>query len=54
MHIQPADSDRADPDSYLFGPRQAWFAYAMTVSLMILDYVDRQVIVSIFPHIKAE
>jgi len=54
MHIQPADSGRADPDSYLFGPRQAWFAYAMTISLMIFDYVDRQVIVTIFPHLKAE
>ena len=54
MHIQPLDSDRADPDSYLFGPRQAWFAYAMTISLMIFDYVDRQVIVTIFPHLKAE
>ena len=54
MHIPSADAERADPDSYLFGPRQAWFAYAMTVSLMILDYVDRQVIVSIFPHLKAE
>jgi MFS transporter, Spinster family, sphingosine-1-phosphate transporter len=54
VHIQPADSDRADPDSYLFGPRQAWFAYAMTISLMIFDYVDRQVIVTIFPHLKAE
>jgi MFS transporter, Spinster family, sphingosine-1-phosphate transporter len=53
MHM-PADSDRADPDSYLFGPRQAWFAYAMTISLMIFDYVDRQVIVTIFPHLKAE
>ena len=54
MHIPSANSERADPDSYLFGPRQAWFAYAMTVSLMIFDYVDRQVIVTIFPHLKAE
>ncbi|MBC5786139.1 MFS transporter [Ramlibacter sp. USB13] len=41
-------------DSYLFGPRAAWFAYAMTLGLMIMDYVDRQVIVSLFPHMKAE
>ena len=26
----------------------------MTVALMILDYVDRQVIVSLFPYLKAE
>ena len=32
----------------------AWFAYAMTISLMIFDYVDRQVIVTIFPHLKEE
>ena len=41
-------------DSYLIGPRQAWFAFAMTIALMIFDYVDRQVIVSLFPHLKAE
>jgi MFS family permease len=44
----------AQGDNYLFGPRQAWFAFAMTVGLMIFDYVDRQVIVSLFPHLKAE
>ena len=41
-------------DRYLFGPGAAWFAFAMTVGLMIFDYVDRQVIVSLFPHLKAE
>lgn len=41
-------------DDYLFGPGAAWFAFAMTLGLMIFDYVDRQVIVSLFPHIKAE
>lgn len=40
-------------DSYLFTRRAAWFAYAMTLALMVVDYVDRQVIVSLFPHIKA-
>jgi MFS family permease len=44
----------AHGDNYLFGRRQAWFAFAMTVGLMIFDYVDRQVIVSLFPHLKAE
>nr|WP_088958973.1 MFS transporter [Variovorax sp. HW608] len=39
-------------DSYLFGPRQAWFAFAMTLGLMMVDYIDRQVIVSLFPHLK--
>jgi MFS transporter, Spinster family, sphingosine-1-phosphate transporter len=41
-------------DGYLFGPRQAWFAYAMTIGLMLFDYIDRQVIVSLFPHLKSE
>ena len=34
--------------------RAAWFAYAMTVALMVFDYVDRQVIVSMFRYLKAE
>ena len=44
----------AKTNGYLFGPGPAWFAYAMTVALMIVDYVDRQVIVSMFPYLKAE
>lgn len=39
---------------YLFSRGQAWFAFAMTLALMIFDYVDRQVIVSLFPYLKAE
>ncbi|WP_418320153.1 MFS transporter [Piscinibacter sakaiensis] len=41
-------------DDYLAGPRAAWFAFAMTLALMVFDYVDRQIIVSLFPFIKAE
>ena len=41
-------------DDYLFGRGAAWFAFAMTLALMVFDYVDRQVIVSLFPHLKAE
>jgi MFS family permease len=41
-------------DKYLVGPGAAWFAFAMTIALMIFDYVDRQVIVSLFPHLKEE
>jgi predicted MFS family arabinose efflux permease len=44
----------ASPDDYLFGRGAAWFALAMTLALMIFDYVDRQVIVSLFPYLKAE
>jgi predicted MFS family arabinose efflux permease len=52
MDIPPADG--RSNDGYLFGPREAWFAYAMTIGLMIFDYVDRQVIVSLFPYMKAD
>jgi predicted MFS family arabinose efflux permease len=41
-------------DGYLFGRGPAWFAFAMTILLMIFDYVDRQVIVSLFPYIRQE
>ena len=41
-------------DGYLFSRGQAWFAFAMTLALMVFDYVDRQIIVSLFPYIKAE
>jgi MFS family permease len=38
----------------MFGRKAAWFAYGMTIALMIFDYVDRQVIVSMFPYLKTE
>ena len=41
-------------DGFLFGRGAAWFAYGMTMVLLIFDYVDRQVIVSMFPFLKAE
>lgn len=45
---------RPGEDGYLFSRGQAWFAFVMTLALMIFDYVDRQVIVSLFPYLKAE
>jgi MFS transporter, Spinster family, sphingosine-1-phosphate transporter len=44
----------AAADDYLFSRGAAWFAYFMTLGLMIMDYVDRQVIVSLFPFMKTE
>lgn len=44
----------AAQDGYLSGKTNAWFAFAMTFALMLFDYIDRQVIVSLFPYIKAE
>ena len=54
MHHVLPEGGAGREDTYLFGPRQAWFAFVMTVGLMVFDYVDRQVIVSLFPHLKAE
>jgi predicted MFS family arabinose efflux permease len=34
--------------------RYAWAVFAILVALMVVDYVDRQVVVSMFPHLKAE
>ena len=41
-------------DEYIIGRRAAWFAFAMTMGLMLFDYIDRQVIVSLFPYLKTE
>ena len=40
-------------NSQVSRPR-AWFAFAMIFLLMISDYVDRQITVSLFPHLKLE
>jgi len=53
-HVAMDASRPAGEDEYLFSRGAAWFAYFMTLGLMIMDYVDRQVIVSLFPHMKAE
>jgi MFS family permease len=53
MNVMP-DGPAAESDDYLIGKPQAWFAFAMTFALMMFDYIDRQVIVSLFPHIKEE
>jgi predicted MFS family arabinose efflux permease len=34
--------------------RHAWFVFGVLILLMVMDYVDRQVVVSMFPHLKAE
>ncbi|MFC5522550.1 MFS transporter [Polaromonas jejuensis] len=52
--MTPIDMDASPQDGYLVGKKHAWFAFAMTFALMMFDYIDRQVIASLFPHIKAE
>ena len=52
MTLELDTAGRGPADEYPFGRGQAWFAFAMTIGLMMVDYLDRQVIVSLFPHIK--
>jgi predicted MFS family arabinose efflux permease len=33
--------------------RYAWTVFAIVFALMVVDYIDRQVVVSMFPHLKA-
>jgi MFS family permease len=54
MEATSSNSLAKDQDTYLYSAGSAWFVLAMTVGLMLFDYIDRQVIVSLFPHIKAE
>src|SRR4029450_12455700 len=58
--MQIAASDKSlgtDPTRAEHWPvprRQAWFAFGMAFLLMVFDYMDRQVVVSMFPALKAE
>ncbi|GCB04230.1 MFS transporter [Ralstonia sp. SET104] len=52
MNLHAADPRPDHHDDYLVSRPQAWFAFAMTFALMLFDYIDRQVIVSLFPHLK--
>src|SRR5712671_5790865 len=54
MNLMPDGPGAANNDVYLTSRGQAWFAFAMTFTLMLFDYIDRQVIVSLFPHIRSE
>jgi len=58
MQIAAADKSLGrGPDGAEHWPvprRQAWFAFVMAFLLMVFDYMDRQVVVSMFPALKAE
>ena len=54
MHLPPSDGSQAQNDDFLVSKRYAWFVFAMTFTLMLFDYIDRQIVVSMFPHLKAE
>jgi hypothetical protein len=34
--------------------RSAWCVFAIVFALMVVDFLDRQVVVSMFPHLKSE
>jgi predicted MFS family arabinose efflux permease len=51
MHLTgPADSEHG----YLVPKSQAWFAFGLSFLLMTFDFIDRQIVVSMFPYLKAE
>lgn len=54
MHPQTAIPGGGRSNTYLYGRGPAWFAYSMTVGLMIFDYIDRQIIASMFPFLKSD
>jgi len=43
-----------DRQDYLAGKRQAWLAFALAFLLMAFDFIDRQVVVAMFPYLKVE
>jgi len=53
MNFRSAGPATNDGSGYLVSKPKAWFAFAMTFALMLFDYIDRQVIASLFPHLKA-
>ena len=54
MQPQMATARVGVANSYLFGRGPAWFAYLMTIALMMFDYIDRQIIASMFPFLKSD
>ena len=52
MSIHPAALDPVT--SHVAPRRHAWIVFAVLFALMVVDYVDRQVVVSMFPHLKAQ
>jgi MFS family permease len=51
MHLTGAEHGE---HGYLVSKPQAWFAFTLSFLLMTFDFVDRQIVVSMFPYLKAE
>ncbi|MEG0050398.1 MAG: MFS transporter [Clostridia bacterium] len=49
-----ADFHVKQSNDYAACPARAWFAFVMIFLLMLSDYMDRQIVVSLFPHLKQE
>jgi MFS transporter, Spinster family, sphingosine-1-phosphate transporter len=41
-------------DGWLVSKRYAWYVFALTFLIMVFDFIDRQIVVSMFPALKAE
>ena len=53
--ISPSANDAVNEKAdYSVSRSRAWFGFAMIFLLMMSDYIDRQIIVSLFPHLKEE
>jgi predicted MFS family arabinose efflux permease len=50
--IESTSRDRAD--SFPGSRHHAWIVFGILFALMVVDYVDRQIVVSMFPHLKAQ
>ena len=50
MHLSTAQGEHG----YLVSKPQAWFAFVLSFLLMTFDFIDRQVVVSMFPYLKGE
>jgi hypothetical protein len=50
MHLTGAQSEHG----YLVSKPQVWSAFTLSFLLMTFDFVDRQIVVSMFPYLKAE
>ena len=54
MSIQIADARAGTDHGYQGAKWAAWIAFTLTFLLNVFDYVDRQIVVSMLPDIKAE
>ena len=51
--LDAAPADTRPRTGWLVPRRQAWFAFTLAFLLMTFDFVDRQVVVAMFPALKA-